>query len=129
MKAKTMDYFIPFPEEQPDKGKLEEYSEILMKKVAYPFPKRIKSEAGKIVLTLDFLMTWSGERIGELFHLDEEEKRTMVSIRWMMDLVPKNEMTILDKELHDEGLIRIYEEVKTKYFEKVSLQRWKRRLE
>lgn len=144
MKTKTMDYFIPFPEEQPDKGKLEEYSEILMKQlslkkddddavvsneVAYPFPKGIKSEAGKIILAIDFLVTCSGERIGALFHLDEEERKTMVSIRWMMDLVPKNEIAILGKELHDEGLIRVYEEVKTKYFEKISLQRWKRRLE
>ena len=139
-----MDYRIPFPEEQPEEGKLEEYSKILKRRLslqiegdnaedddelAYPFPYGINSEAGKIILTLDFLMTCSGKRIGELFHLNEEETMTMVSIKWMMNLVPKNEMAILGKELHDESLLRIYEEVKTKYFEKLALKRWKYRLE
>lgn len=144
MKAKTMDYLIPFPEEQPEEGKLEEYSEILMQclplqkddddaeatdEVVYQFPKGIKSEAGKLILTIDFLMTRSGKRIGELFHLKEEETKTIVTIRWMMDLVPKDEMAILGKELHDAGLMKICEEVNMKVFEKVSLRRWKRRLE
>lgn len=139
-----MDYRIPFPEEQHEEGKLEEYSEILMKRlslqrddddaetvdeVVYQFPKGIKSEAGKIILTLDFLMTRSGKRIGELFHLKEEETKTIVTIRWVMDLVPKNEMAILGKELHDIGLLKIYEQVNMKVFEKLSLRRWKCRLE
>ena len=95
---------IPFAEDPPDGGKLEEYSTILMQRlslqmddddteatneVVYQFPKGIKSEAGKIILTIDFLITRSGKRIGELFHLNEEELRTMVSIKWMMDLVPR----------------------------------------
>ena len=139
-----MDYRIPFPEEQPEEGKLEEYSKILKRRLslqiegdnaedddelAYPFPYGINSEAGKIILTLDFLMTCSGKRIGELFHLNEEETMTMVSIKWMMNLVPKNEMAILGKELHDEALLRIYEIVKLKFFEKLELKYWKRRLE
>ena len=139
-----MDYRIPFPEEQPEEGKLEEYSKILKRRLslqiegdnaedddelAYPFPYGINSEAGKIILTLDFLMTCSGKRIGELFHLNEEETMTMVSIKWMMNLVPKNEMAILGKELHDEALLRIYENVKLKFFEKLELKYWKRRLE
>ena len=139
-----MDYRIPFPEEQPEEGKLEEYSKILKRRLslqiegdnaedddelAYPFPYGINSEAGKIILTLDFLMTCSGKRIGELFHLNEEETMTMVSIKWMMNLVPKNEMAILGKELHDEALLRIYENVKLRFFEKLELKYWKRRLE
>ena len=139
-----MDYRIPFPEEQPEEGKLEEYSKILKRRLslqiegdnaedddelAYPFPYGINSEAGKIILTLDFLMACSGKRIGELFHLNEEETMTMVSIKWMMNLVPKNEMAILGKELHDEALLRIYENVKLKFFEKLELKYWKRRLE
>ena len=139
-----MDYRIPFPEEQPEEGNLEEYSKILKRRLslqiegdnaedddelAYPFPYGINSEAGKIILTLDFLMTCSGKRIGELFHLNEEETMTMVSIKWMMNLVPKNEMAILGKELHDEALLRIYENVKLKFFEKLELKYWKRRLE
>lgn len=139
-----MDYRIPFPEEQPEERKLEEYSKILKRRLslqikgdnaedddelAYPFPYGINSEAGKIILTLDFLMTCSGKRIGELFHLNEEETMTMVSIKWMMNLVPKNEMAILGKELHDEALLRIYENVKLKFFEKLELKYWKRRLE
>lgn len=139
-----MDYRILFPEEQPEEGKLEEYSKILKRRLslqiegdnaedddelAYPFPYGINSEAGKIILTLDFLMTCSGKRIGELFHLNEEETMTMVSIKWMMNLVPKNEMAILGKELHDEALLRIYENVKLKFFEKLELKYWKRRLE
>ena len=139
-----MDYRIPFPEEQPEEGKLEEYSKILKRRLSlqiedenaedddelvYPFPYGINSEAGKIILTLDFLMTCSGKRIGELFHLNEEETMTMVSIKWMMNLVPKNEMAILGKELRDEGLLRVYENVKLKFFEKLELKYWKRRLE
>ena len=139
-----MDYRIPFPEEQPEEGKLEEYSKILKRRLSLqiedgnaeaddelvcPFPYGINSEAGKIILTLDFLMTCSGKRIGDIFHLKEKESSTMVSIKWMMDLVPKKEMAILGRELKDEGLQRICEEVKTKYFEKLSLLRWKRRLE
>lgn len=144
MRAKTMVYLIPFPEEQPEEGKLEEYSEILMKRlslqrdgddvetvneVVYQFPKGIKSEAGKLILTIDFLITRSGKRIGELFHLTEEETKTIVTIRWVMDLVPKNEMAILGKELHDIGLLKIYEQVNMKVFEKLSLRRWKCRME
>ena len=139
-----MDYRIPFPEEQPEEGKLEEYSKILKsrlslqieddnaeddKEVAYPFPNGIISEAGKIILTIDFLMTCSGKRIGELFHLKEKESGTMVTLRWVMDLVPKKEMAILGKELHDEALLKIYEDVKTKHVEKLALKRWKFRLE
>jgi hypothetical protein len=139
-----MDYRIPFPEEQPEEGKLEEYSKILKsrlslqieddnaeddKEVAYPFPNGIISEAGKIILTIDFLMTCSGKRIGELFHLKEKESGTMVTLRWVMDLVPKKEMAILGKELHDEDLLRIHEDVKTKHVEKLALKRWKFRLE
>ena len=139
-----MDYRIPFPEEQPEEDGLEKYSKILKRRLslqiedddaedddelAYPFPYGINSEAGKIILTLDFLMTCSGKRIGELFHLNEEETMTMVSIKWMMNLVPKNEMAILGKELHDEALLRIYENVKLKFFEKLELKYWKRRLE
>lgn len=139
-----MDYRIPFPEEQPEEGKLEEYSKILKRRLplqiedenaedddelVYPFPYGINSEAGKIILTLDFLMTCSGKRIGELFHLNEEETMTMVSIKWMMNLVPKNEMAILGRELRDEGLLRVYENVKLKFFEKLELKYWKRRLE
>lgn len=139
-----MDYRIPFPEEQPEEGKLEEYSKILKRRLSlqiedenaedddelvYPFPYGINSEAGKIILTLDFLMTCSGKRIGELFHLNEEETMTMVSIKWIMNLVPKNEMAILGKELRDEGLLRVYENVKLKFFEKLELKYWKRRLE
>ena len=139
-----MDYRIPFPEEQPEEGKLEEYSKILKsrlslqieddnaeddKEVAYPFPNGIISEAGKIILTIDFLMTCSGKRIGELFHLKEKESGTMVTLRWVMDLVPKKEMAILGKELHDEALLRIHEDVKTKHVEKLALKRWKFRLE
>lgn len=144
MKAKTMDYFIPFPEDPPDEGKLEEYSTILMQRlslqmddddteatneVVYQFPKGIKSEAGKIILTIDFLIMRSGKRIGELFHLNEEELRTMVSIKWMMDLAPKDEMPILGKELHDAGLQKIYREVNMKIFEEYSLRQWKHRME
>lgn len=144
MKAKTMDYFIPFPEDPPDEGKLEEYSTILMQRlslqmddddteaadeVVYQFPNGIKSEAGKIILTIDFLITRSGMRVGKLFHLNEEELRTMVSIKWMMDLVPKDEMPILGKELHDAGLLKIYGEVSMKIFEKYSLRQWKYRME
>jgi hypothetical protein len=144
MKAKTMDYFIPFPEDLPDEGKLEKYSTILMQRlslqmddddteatdeVVYQFPKGIKSDAGKIILTIDFLITSSGKRIGELFHLNEEELRTMVSIKWMMDLVPKDEMVILGKELHDAGLLKIYGEVKRKIFEECTLRQWKHRME
>ena len=139
-----MDYRIPFPEEQPEEGKLEEYSKILKRRlslqieddnaeddeeVAYPFPNGIISEAGKIILTIDFLMTCSGKRIGELFHLKEKESGTMVTLRWVMDLVPKKEMAILGKELHDEALLRIHEDVKTKHVEKLALKRWKFRLE
>ena len=66
-----MDYRIPFPEEQPEEGRLEEYSKILKRRLslqiegdnaedddelAYPFPYGINSEAGKIILTLDFLI-------------------------------------------------------------------------
>ena len=144
MKAKSMDYLIPFPEEQPEEGKLEEYSKILKRRlslqieddnteddeeVAYPFPNGIISEAGKIILTIDFLMTCSGKRIGELFHLKEKESGTMVTLRWVMELVPKKEMAILGKELHDEALLRIHEDVKTKHVEKLALKRWKYRLE
>ena len=139
-----MDLTIPFAEDPPDGGKLEEYSTILMQRlslqmddddteatneVVYQFPKGIKSEAGKIILTIDFLITRSGKRIGELFHLNEEELRTMVSIKWMMDLVPKDEMVILGKELHDAGLLKIYGEVNMKIFEKYSLRQWKCRME
>ena len=139
-----MDYRIPFPEEQPEEGKLEEYSKILKSRlslqieddnaeddeeVAYPFPNGVISEAGKIILTIDFLMTCSGKRIGELFHLKEKESGTMVTLRWVMDLVPKKEMAILGKELHDEALLRIHEDVKTKHVEKLALKRWKFRLE
>ena len=139
-----MDYRIPFPEEQPEEGKLEEYSKILKRRlslqieddnteddeeVAYPFPNGIISEAGKIILTIDFLMTCSGKRIGELFHLKEKESGTMVTLRWVMELVPKKEMAILGKELHDEALLRIHEDVKTKHVEKLALKRWKFRLE
>ena len=139
-----MDYRIPFPEEQPEEGKLEEYSKILKRRlslqieddnaeddeeVAYPFPNGIISEAGKIILTIDFLMTCSGKRIGELFHLKEKESGTMVTLRWVMELVPKKEMAILGKELHDEALLRIHEDVKTKHVEKLALKRWKYRLE
>ena len=139
-----MDYKIPFPEEQPEEGKLEEYSKILKRRLSlqiegdnaedvdelvYPFPYGINSEAGKIILTIDFLLTSSGKRIGEIFHLKEKESGTMVSIKWMMNLVPKKEMVILGRELKDESLLRIYEEVKTKYFEKLALKRWKLRLE
>ena len=139
-----MDYRIPFPEEQPEEGKLEEYSKILKRRlslqieddnteddeeVAYPFPNGIISEAGKIILTIDFLMTCSGKRIGELFHLKEKESGTMVQIKWMMELVPKKEMAILGKELHDEALLRIHEDVKTKHVEKLALKRWKCRME
>ena len=46
-----------------------------------------------------------------------------------MDLVPKNEMAILGKELHDIGLLKIYEQVNMKVFEKLSLRRWKCRME
>ena len=121
-----MDYRIPFPEEQPEEGKLEEYSKILKRRlslqieddnaeadeeVAYPFPNGIISEAGKIILTIDFLMTFSGKRIGELLHLKEKESGTMVTLRWVMDLVPKKEMAILGKELHDEALLKIHEDV------------------
>lgn len=135
-----MDYRIPFPEEQPEEGKFEEYSTILMQRlslqmddndtetvdeVVFQFPKGIKSGAGKIILTLDFLMTRSGKRIGELFHLKEEETKTIVTIRWVMDLVPKNEMAILGKELHDTSLLRIYEDINKQVFEKLSLRRWK----
>lgn len=144
MKAKTMNYLIPFPEEQSEEGKLEEYSDILMKRlslqkddgdadttdeVVYQFPKGIKSEAGQLILTIDFLMTRSGKRIGELFHLKEKESGTMVTLKWVMELVPKKEMAILGKELHDEALLRIHEDVKTKRFEKLALKRWKYRLE
>ena len=139
-----MDYRIPFPEEQPEEGKLEEYSKIVKsrlslqieddnaeddKEVAYPFPNGIISEAGKIILTIDFLMTCSGKRIGELFHLKEKESGTMVTLKWVMELVPKKEMAILGKELHDEALLRIHEDVKTKHVEKLALKRWKYRLE
>lgn len=139
-----MDILIPFPEEQAEEGKLEEFSEILMKRlslqrddddaeandeVVYQFPKEIKSEAGKTILTIDFLITRSGKRIGELFHLNEEETKTIVMLRWMMDLVPKNEMAILGKELHDTALLKIYKDVNMKVFEKLSLRRWKCRLE
>ena len=139
-----MDYRIPFPEEQPEEGKLEEYSKILKRRlslqieddnaeddeeVAYPFPNGIISEAGKIILTIDFLMTFSGKRIGELLHLKEKESGTMVTLRWVMDLVPKKEMAILGKELHDEALLRIHEDVKMKHVEKLALKRWKFRLE
>ena len=139
-----MDYRIPFPEEQPEEGKLEKYSKILKRRlslqieddnaeddeeVAYPFPNGIISEAGKIILTIDFLMTFSGKRIGELLHLKEKESGTMVTLRWVMDLVPKKEMAILGKELHDEALLKIYEDVKTKHVEKLALKRWKFRLE
>lgn len=139
-----MDYRIPFPEEQPEEGKLEEYSKILKRRlslqieddnaeddeeVAYPFPNGIISEAGKIILTIDFLMTFSGKRIGELLHLKEKESGTMVTLRWVMDLVPKKEMAILEKELHDEALLKIHEDVKTKHVEKLALKRWKFRLE
>ena len=139
-----MDYRIPFPEEQPEEGKLEEYSKILKRRlslqieddnaeddeeVAYPFPNGIISEAGKIILTIDFLMTFSGKRIGELLHLKEKESGTMVTLRWVMDLVPKKEMAILGKELHDEALLKIHEDVKTKHVEKLALKRWKFRLE
>ena len=144
MKAKSMDYLIPFPEEQPEEGKLEEYSKILKRRlslqieddnteddeeVAYPFPNGVISEAGKIILTIDFLMTCSGKCIGELFHLKEKESGTMVTLRWVMELVPKKEMAILGKELHDEALLRIHEDVKTKHVEKLALKRWKYRLE
>lgn len=139
-----MDYRIPFPEEQPEEGKLEEYSKILKRRLSlqiedenaedddelvYTFPYGINSEAGKIILTLDFLMTCSGKRIGELFHLTEKETMTMVSIKWMMNLVPKNEMAILGRELRDESLLRVYENVKLRFFEKLELKYWKRRLE
>ena len=97
--------------------------------VAYPFPNGIISEAGKIILTIDFLMTCSGKRIGELFHLKEKESGTMVTLRWVMELVPKKEMAILGKELHDEALLRIHEDVKMKHVEKLALKRWKFRLE
>ena len=139
-----MDYRIPFPEEQPEEGKLEEYTKILKRRLSLQiedddaddddelvcrFPYGINSEAGKIILTLDFLMTCSGKRIGEIFHLKEKESGTMVSIKWMMNLVPKNEMAILGRELRDEGLLRVYENVKLKFFEKLELKYWKRRLE
>jgi hypothetical protein len=139
-----MDFKIPFPEEQPEEGKLEKYSKILKRRlslqieddnaeadeeVAYTFPNGVISEAGKIILTIDFLMTCSGKRIGELFHLKEKESGTMMTLRWVMELVPKKEMAILGKELHDEALLRIHEDVKMKHVEKLALKRWKFRLE
>ena len=53
----------------------------------------------------------------------------MVTLKWVMELVPKKEMAILGKELHDEALLRIHEDVKTKHVEKLALKRWKFRLE
>ena len=105
-----MDYRIPFPEEQPEEGKMEEYAKILMmrlplqiddgdvkvaNKVMYHFPRGIQSEAGKTILAIDFLITWSGMRIEELFHLKEKESGTMVTIKWVMYLMPKKELSIL----------------------------------
>lgn len=108
--------------------RMEDGYEMIPEEIVYQFPEGIRSEAGKTILTIDFLTTSSGKSINDLMQLDEEEVKTKVSLKSVMAMVPENEMDIIGKELHDATLQQIYREVKMKVFEEYMLMRWRARL-
>ena len=96
--------------------------------VSFEFPKEIQSDVGRLVLTIDFLTTWSGKSISDLLHLEESEMSIKVSLESVMRLVPEKEMDFLGIKLQSPLLQRVHREVKLRVFDEWVLMRWKERL-